>query len=76
MQPATPAKRLLVPPSFKQRPVDLLDGCGHPHRLGRCDLQQLAGGDGRISERSRRNVVCTENPIRIDGAMESPNLVE
>src|SRR6476620_1547453 len=43
----------------QERPVDLLDvDAAVLHRLDRVgDLQQLAGGDGRISEGARRDVL-------------------
>jgi hypothetical protein len=39
------------------------------------DISRINFNDGRASD-IRPNDVCTENPIRVDGALESPKLVE
>ena len=43
--------------------------------LGKNDLVDNLSRD-LDRAREKRDAVCTENPIRIDGAMESPKLVE
>jgi hypothetical protein len=45
------------------------------HLLRMCDLTSgITGAQRRLPE--SHSPVCTENPIRVDGALESPKLAE